>query len=154
MDIWEEFVKEYTATQKQVDSSPVEIIDGIPVVKVHTEFSRRSKATKPRRSYFPQVPMKWGSSAIRAGSNAARLMPLIAYRYKTTGDEWFTIPAKLLRDCGLNRVVRSRGLQELVSAGLIELRGQGSGRPLQVKVLGFDKHSEQRGGKNEQTGPT
>jgi hypothetical protein len=125
-------------TDRQLESNhPVSTaalahLDGIPVVKVGAERAQQNKTR-----FIPPIPFDWDRGAVAAGANAARIRTLVAYRYRTTKQEWFTVPKMLLDSYGIDARARRRGLHELADAGLIEVRSLGAGRPTQLRVLGW-----------------
>lgn len=117
----------------QVDDSHVVHFDGIPAVRVGG-----SRAQPRKARFIPPIPFDWDRRAVAAGSNAARIRTLVAYRYRTAREEWFTLPKTLLDAYGVDARARRRGQQELASAGLIAVRSPGAGRATMIRVLGWE----------------
>lgn len=119
--------------QPTVGESPVVHLDGIPAVRV---CGSRAQPRKAR--FIPPIPFDWDRRAVAAGSNAARIRTLVAYRYRTAREEWFTLPKGLLDAYEIDPRARRRGQLELAAAGLLEVRSTGVGRATMMRVLAWE----------------
>jgi hypothetical protein len=113
--------------------------DKIKETEVQTRFTRQSRIRRGERFLKGPIPLPDIAAAARLPGKALALFLLVHHQTALTGKPIITLPSKLLRDLGISRGAKARGLALLENTGLVTVtRSRGRAARIQLRRKYYD----------------
>ena len=107
--------------------------EDINETEVKTGLTRQAKIRRGERFLKGPIPFREIATAARLPGKSLAIFVAVHHQITLTGQPIVTVPAKLLRDLGITRSMKSRCLKSLEQAGIVSVT-RSRGRAARIKL--------------------